>query len=168
MAVYIRKLANRRNVENILSSATVEDVCADSISAEFRTKGNRLSIWEAPDEDIDLGILAIALSSSKIEAMDFIVLAKQTLEKAGLTVEKSKPSANPLIQAEDMHYDISDIRLRDFARLTSVYKITGADEALIKRCAKAQLKEKIGRAKSNGWINSANANDEIKKTIDAL
>jgi hypothetical protein len=92
MAVYIRKLANRRNVENIVNSANVEDVCADSISAEFRTKDNKLSI----------------------------------------------------------------------------YKTTGANEALIKRYTKAQLKEKIGQAKNNGWINNANANDEIKKNYRGI
>jgi hypothetical protein len=168
MAVYIRKLANRRNVEDIFASDTIESINADSITAEFRTKENKLSIWETPDDDIDLGILAIALSSSKIDTMDFIILEKQTIEESGLTIEKSKPSSNPLVKAEGMHYDISDLRLRDFTRLASAYRVTSSDKARIKRFTKAQLKEKIGQAKINGLIDSENASEEIRKTIEGL
>jgi hypothetical protein len=168
MAVYVRKLAKKRSIECILHHDVVENICADSISDEFRTKDNKLSIWEIPDENIDLGILAIALSSSRIETMDFIVLTRSMIEEAGLTIEKTTSKQNPLIGASNMHYDISNLCLCDFARLASAYRCAGSDETRVKRYTQGELKEKISQAKNNGLIDSTNATDEIKKVIEAL
>ncbi|MDR0621331.1 MAG: hypothetical protein LBJ61_05585 [Deltaproteobacteria bacterium] len=161
-------MANRRNVEDIVSANTLEDIQADSISAEFRTKDNKLSIWEIPDENIDLGVLAIALSSTKIDTMDFLILKKDMLERAGLIVEKSKPSPNPLIQANNMRHDISYLRMRDFARLATVYKEAGLDETHVFRYYKNDLTKKIKQAIYNGWINIDNGSKIIKEILNTF
>lgn len=168
MSVLIRKLSNRRNIEFIHNSCLVDDIQADVVAEEFRTKGNKLSVWETDADEVDIGILAISLSSSRIETMDFIIMDKDIVENNSLCIMESKPEINPLKQADSIHRDISNLRLQDFQKLAKVYKEASKDEAGVIRYTAPKLRKIIKNALDRGWIDSANANGRIKETIEEL
>ena len=168
MSVLIRKLSKKKNASIFRDSSNIDDVSADAVVQEFKTSGDTLSVWETTKDSIDLGILAVALSSEHIDTMDFIVLDKESTESIGLHIKATTAEANPLVHANEIHRDIVNLRLQDFHRLASVYRNAAIDNANILRYTKAQLHSKISEALKKGWIDSEKVNDKIRKVIDSI
>jgi hypothetical protein len=168
MIVFVRKLSNRRNVKIIQDSISVENISADVVSDEFKTKKSTLSVWETTDDNIDLGVLAILLSSEHLDTMDFVILNKNTVENNGLSVVESDAESNPLKQATSIHRDICNLQIQDIPKLATVYKDAVSDEANIIRYTTSQIKLKIEQAVEKGWVDSSKVSEDIKKKIDAL
>ena len=169
MTLFIRKLNKRSNIDAIVSNEDVEDLEADVVTSEFRTQGNTLSVWEVNNKDnIVSGVLAIVLSSSRIETMDFILLESDQLESHGLKIASSTPGKNPFIYAKDMHYDISELCLRSLSFLSRLYKDVCKDIDCVIRLSKFELKEMIKNANKDGLIDASFINDTLRKDWEQL
>jgi len=168
MAVLVRKLSKRRNADALRNSDNVDDLSADIVMQEFKTSKDTLSAWETAKDSIDLGVLAIALSSEHFDTMDFILLDKECAENTGLFVKPTKADANPLAQASEIHRDFYRLRLQDFRRLALVYKDAASDDANVVRYTKTDLERIIRDALRNGWVDSNKANDRMRKVIESL
>ena len=168
MAVLVRKLNKRRNADALRNSANVDDLSADIVIQEFKTSGDTLSVWETAKECIDLGILAIVLSSEHFDTMDFILLDKECAVSTGLFVQPTKAETNPLAQANEIHRDFCSLRLQDFRRLALVYKDAASDAANVVRYTKTDLKRIIRDALKSGWVDSNKANDSMRNVIESL
>jgi hypothetical protein len=167
MAVFVRKLNNRKNIDSIRNSSNVEDTPADAVTSEFRTKNNTLPVWQVSDHDsAEQGILAIALSSSSIDTMDFVLLEEERLKETGLNIVQTPSGKNPYADAGGMHFDISDICLKSLSDICKLYKCT--DDKYIVRKTKNELKKLILQAHGAGLINIPNANDNVKKDLEKL
>jgi hypothetical protein len=164
MAVFVRKLSNRKNIDSIRKAANVKDVQADAVTSEFKTKNNSLSVWRVVDKTAaEQGILAIALSSSHIETMDFVLFDEDSVNSNNLTAIHTFPAKNPYSDAAEMHFDISDMRLHSLSSICKMYK--SIDDSCIIRKTKSDLKNLIIKANSEGLINSSDANDDVIKYL---
>ena len=85
MAYLVRKLNKRENVDVIGNTEDIENMFADAATAEFRSKNGTLSTWRIDSVDkLDEAVLAIVVTSSKIERMDFIVIDTDYLDEQHL------------------------------------------------------------------------------------
>ena len=81
----VRKLNKRENIDIIGNTENVENMFADAATSEFRSKNGTLSTWRIEFiEKLDEAILAIVVTSSKIERMDFIVINTEYLDEQHL------------------------------------------------------------------------------------
>jgi hypothetical protein len=166
MPVYVRKLASRKNIDTIRTQECLDTIPADVITSEFRTKSNTLSVWQVTDIDhISPGILAIALSSSYINTMDFILIDGQALSKNGLSIKQTPAANNPYIDAVNIHHDITDLTLEKLYNVSNVYKDSEAVSVI--RLTSGKLKQMIKDAEAKGLINvnfvNSNIKDELKR-----
>jgi len=167
MAVFVRKLNNRRNIDSIRRVKNVIEAPADAVTSEFRTKNNTLSVWQVADKTkAEQGILAIALSSSHIETMDFVIFDEDAVNNKGLLLVHTDPEKNPYSNAVKMHFDICDMRLHSLASICQIYK--DVDDSCIIRKTKSELRALILHANDAGLINPSKANDGVIKDLQEL
>ena len=164
MAVFVRKLNARRNIDDIRCVENVKDTPADAITSEFKTKSNTLSVWHVAGKNAaEQGILAIALSSSHIETMDFVLFDEKTVLKNGLSVVRTSPGKNPYSPAEGMHFDISEMCLKSLSDICQLYR--DIDSSCIIRKTKSELKKLIIQAHRDGLIDTSAATDDLLKDL---
>lgn len=172
MALYVRKLAKRTNMTLFQSVSDVSEINADTILAEFRTRDNTLSFWEVENSsDMINGILAIALTSSTIETMDFIIFDEKYMQKYGLEMAPSNPGAIPLYEYQDAHRDAFGLTLGKFGNLALLYKeLAGLDEpaCFLVRKTKKELENHIKDAIIRDKVNLQYANEKIKDKLIAI
>lgn len=124
MAYLVRKLNKRENVDIIGNTEDVENMFADAATAEFRSKNGTLSTWRIDTVDkLDEAVLAIVVTSSKVERMDFIVIDTDYLDEQHL--EYSQTYAGQKIAVPDLqdtHYDIINVTIPRLINCTCVYR----------------------------------------------
>ena len=124
MAYLVRKLNKRENVDVIGNTEDIENMFADAATAEFRSKNGTLSTWKIDSVDkLDEAVLAIVVTSSKIERMDFIVIDTDYLDEQHL--EYSQTYAGQKIAVPDLqdtHYDIINVTIPRLINCTCVYR----------------------------------------------
>ena len=75
MPYLVRKINKRKNMDLLNEISDFNTLSADLPTGEFRTTNGTLSTWIIDSlEDINNAVLAIAVTSSKLSKMDFIVI----------------------------------------------------------------------------------------------
>ena len=75
MAFLVRKLGKMDEIFSLLDKTDVQKVYADIPTMEFRSKNGTLSTWYINSlDEIGNAVLAIAVTSSDITKMDFIII----------------------------------------------------------------------------------------------
>ena len=166
MPYLVRKIVKKNNLDNILESKDVNDIYADSIFSEFKTKENTLSTWEAKDKElIKTAILAIALTSSNIETMDFIILDKDCLKTYNLNTEYTDPGKIPLTNFQQNHVDIINLTLDSLRNLAQLYQ---NPLSCYCRVTKSELEKSIKDAFSNSLIDISCANPTLSPKLSSI
>lgn len=179
MAFLVRKLMKRAALyETYSEKKDVRNIVADIPTSEFRTTNGALSTWYINNlKDFDKAILAIAVTSSRIDKMDFIIINTSFLDEEGLKYKKTfagKKLAIPELQ--DLHYDIIGVTLNRLSSCAELYqKITNYDNSVdesdsnanhyIIRVPAREIKQKLAQAISDGKVDPTLAVGEIKETI---
>ena len=82
MAFLVRKLNKMDRLSVLAETPDVNKLYADIPTTEFRTTEGSLSTWIIESLDkINEAVLAIAITSSKISKMDFIIIDTELLSK---------------------------------------------------------------------------------------
>ena len=171
----MRKLANRRNLELIKGVDDINHISADFPTTELRTKGGSLSTWKIDSIDqVDEAILAIAISSSQISRMDFIIIDTRFLDERVLNYAQTFAGINIAVpDLQNTHYDIQNISIDDLIKCCDVYKtIVDIDESegedvFIIRRSEGEIKDIIKRALSSNRIDLTRCG-KIKDTVAKL
>ena len=75
MAFLVRKLGKMDEIFSLCDKSDIKKVYADIPTVEFRSKNGTLSTWRINSlEEIGNAVLAIAVTSSDISKMDFIII----------------------------------------------------------------------------------------------
>ena len=172
MAYLVRKLLKRESLDLIKNTTDIKDVIADFATTEFRTKNGKLSTWCIEKvQDIDDAVLAIAVTSSKIERMDFIIIDTSYIEQQNLKFKQSYAGIDIAVsELQDTHYDIEELTLPKLISCTSVYKrVLEADddsETYIIRYLESKIKDLLEKAISDGRLDEGKLNKNIKKFLN--
>ena len=175
MPFLVRKINKRDQFPKLIDKECVEDIYADVPTCEFRTTNGSLSTWLIENlEDIDNAVLAIAVSSSQISKMDFIIIDTEVLAKNGLEYKQTYAGMElPIADLQNTHYDILDISLKKLISCTNVYKSIYSqekddEEQFIKRFTEAEIKEILKKAISENRVDISKASKSIRKVIEQL
>lgn len=175
MPFLVRKINKRDQLSKLVDKECVEDIYADVPTCEFRTTGGNLSTWLIDRlEDIDNAVLAIAVSSSQISKMDFIIIDTVVLDQNGLEYKQTYAGVElPIADLQNTHYDILGISLKKLTNCTNVYKViyskeNDEEEKFIKRFTELEIKEILKKAISENRVDKSKASKPIRKVIEQL
>lgn len=171
MSYLVRKLSKRENIDAIGQAKDIKNMFADAATSEFRTKNGTLSTWLIEKiEDLDEAVLAVVVTSSKIERMDFIIINTDFLDKQELQYDQTyagKEIAVPDLQ--DNHFDIIDITLNKLVNCACVYRevfqLDGEQGKYIVRYVEGDIKELLKRAYSESRLDLGKLNKSIKEEL---
>ena len=104
-------------------NASVNQIPADSITADLRTSGNTLSFWycggdQVTRANLEQASLAMATEFEKSNKVDLIWLSKESLEQGGYQVRQTDGQTQ-IPELVSLHYDVCNIDyqlLGDMAR----------------------------------------------------
>ena len=172
MAFLVRKLIKRSSIDLIADADSLENMFADAATSEFRTTKGTLSTWRINDiDDLDNAVLAIVVTSSKIERMDFIVIDTTLIEENHLEYIQSdagKEIAVPDLQ--NTHYNIVNVTISKLINCACIYrKVFEQDDdngIYIVRYAQGDIKDLLEKAVTNGRIRIELLTKDIRKTMN--
>ncbi len=172
MPFLVRKIIKRNSLIFFSEAEQIENMSADAATTEFRTSSGSLSTWLIPTMDkLDDAVLAIAVTSSKIERMDFIVMDPELIKKHDLYYVQTYAGQKIAVpDLQDTHHDIIGvtlIKLINCAKLyQDIYKMDNDEEKFVFRYNAGEIKELIRKALDTGRIKidllSKNIKEEMK------
>lgn len=175
MSFLVRKLNKRDQLNTLVDFEDIGNIYADVPTNEFRTTNGTLSTWIIDTlEDLDNAVLAIAVSSSKISKMDFIIIDTDLLDKNGLEYKQTYAGMDiPIPDLQDTHYDIINISLNKLIDCTNVYKTillgeNAETEKFIIRFTESEIKEKLKKLIAQDRIDKNKASKSIREVIEKL
>lgn len=174
MAFLVRKLGKMDEIFSLLEETNIQKVYADIPTTEFRSKNGTLSTWFINSlDDIDNAVLAIAVTSSDITKMDFIVIDTDILEENSLEYKQTYAGQDIAIpDLQDTHYDIVGVTVEKLVACTRVYqRIVEQDpvgETYIIRYAAGQIKDLLRVAIEENRVDESKASKKIKDQLDKL
>lgn len=174
MAFLVRKLNKVEDILSLNGETDLSKIYADIPTMEFRTKNGTLSTWYINSiDDIENAVMAIAVSSTEISKMDFIVIDTEILEDNSLDFKKTYAGQDIAIpDLQDTHYDILDITIDKLVICTKVYQtIVMQDpecESYIVRYAAGEIKDMLKKAMHEHRVDETKAPKKVKECLDKL
>jgi len=175
MAFLVRKLNKRDTLCSLSEADNVEDILADLPTSEFRTTRGTLSTWLINSlDELNNAVLAIAVSSSNITKMDFIVIDTALLDNNGLEYKQTYAGREiPIPDLQDTHFDIIEISLKKLENCSKVYKTIFLQEdseveKFIVRFTESQIMDLLKDAIENNRVDDTKATGKIKEAIKKL
>ncbi|MCY4209919.1 MAG: hypothetical protein OXE97_02540 [Gammaproteobacteria bacterium] len=98
---------------------SADEIPADAITSDLRTRGNSLSFWQcgiAERGQLDEAVLAIAAGRDSVEKVEIIWLAEDELEADGQTL-KNTEGRTPVTGLSRSHVDVCGL---DYVRLGKI------------------------------------------------
>lgn len=174
MAFLVRKLIKRNQLYALNDNSDIIKMHADIPTTEFRTTKGTLSTWIVDSvEKVDEAVLAIAVSSSEITKMDFIVIDTELLTKNALECKPTYAGQDIAVpDLQNTHYDIINISIEKLVNCTQVYqsivKTDPEGEKYILRYAAGQIKDLLKKAVKENRVDESRASRKLKEEIDKL
>ena len=174
MAFLVRKLVKRDKLIELCQKVNIEDIYADIPTTEFRTKEGTLSTWHINSlDELNDAVLAIAVSSSEITKMDFIVIDTSLLAKYAFEYKQTYAGQDIAIpDLQNTHYDIINISIGKLVECTKLYRdIISNDldgEKYVIRFATGEIKDLLKEAIRNNRVDREKAPKKLKEELDKL
>lgn len=171
MAFLVRKLIKRESIELIGNADNVEEMFADAATSEFRSKAGTLSMWRIDSiEKLDEAVLAIIVTLTKVETMDYIVINMDYLDEEGLSYKQTYAGVDIAVaDLQDTHYDILNITIPRLINCTCVYRRVFREDKdrgiYIVRYTESEIRDLLSNAYEQGRIDETKLNKGISKVI---
>lgn len=174
MAFLVRKLGKMDELFSLSGKTDIAAIHADIPTTEFRTKNGTLSTWHIDSlDDIENAVLAIAVSSSEIAKMDFIIIDTDILSKNSLEYRQTYAGQEIAIpDLQDTHYDIVGVSIEKLINCTKAYQavveMDPEGETYIIRYAAGEIKDLLKKALADNRVDESKAPKKIKEQLDKL
>ena len=174
MAFLVRKLNKMDRLSVLAETPDVNQLYADIPTTEFRTTQGSLSTWIIESLDkINEAVLAIAITSSKISKMDFIIIDTDLLSKYQLEYKQTYAGEDIAVpDLQNTHYDILNISVEKLAVCTKIYQdIVCEDpdyEKYIVRLAAGEVKDILKEAFIKNRIDESKIPPNLEKELSRI
>lgn len=171
MSYLVRKINKRKNLDFLKSVANMNELSADMPTSEFKTTDSNLSTWHIESLDkLNDAVLAIAVTSSDITKMDFIIMETSILDDNELGYNQTYAGTEIAVpDLQNTHYDIQEISLKKLENCCKVYKKVlqedNENEIYIVRYAAGEIKDLIKAAMKSKRVDKSKAKGKIKAFI---
>lgn len=164
---YIRKLSKKANLFKIQKSASKANIDADVLKQELGTSGNTLSFWKCDSLDKkEDTIKAILLSTTSIEASQFIIVDDQLLRKYHIQTDDSNKGITGYRGYETLHVDFCELTYEKIGMILDMIKEIADEKERTPELKKDEVKKYIMEIIDAGLLNEAVIRPELKKDID--
>lgn len=172
MPFLVRKMSNIDNIEKMGNASDPSEMLADAPTAEFKTNNNgTLSTWMIDSlSDINNAVLAIAVTSSSISRMDFVVIDTAFLEQQHLQYKQTYAGQDIAIaDLQNSHYDIIDITMKKLIDCINVYKAIytkdNGEGQFYFRYAAGEMKDLLKEAYVAERIDASKLSKNLKRDL---
>lgn len=171
MAYLVRKLNKRDKLVILKDAQNADEVYADIPTTEFRTTDGKLSTWIIDSKDeLNEAVLAIAVTSSEITKMDFIIIDTELLSTYSLEYEQTYAGREiAVVDLQNKHHDIVNISVSKLSNCTKLYmdiiKHEQDEEEFIVRFTIGQIKAILKKAVSENRIDESKTERKVREEI---
>ena len=146
-----------------------EEIPADAITADLRTKGNSLSFWECKSdsrEDVEEAALAMVAAGNCVERLDLVWIADDKLNEDGQT-RKYSDGRTPVGDLVKQHVDVYQL---DYVRLGKIASriVTAIKAGEHLRLTKASLTKLLVTAVKQRRIDLNKLEEKVKAEVQKL
>ena len=106
----------------VIPEVTMDEISADAITGDLRTRDNSLSFWHsdsADKDDIEDAVLTISSGRDRVEKVELIWLDRVELESAGQDLAQTDGST-PVTDLVDSHVDVCSLNYQRLGGLASL------------------------------------------------
>lgn len=173
MAYLVRKINKKKNIDTLRGDLDVDQLTADMPTGELRTTNGTLSAWIVESlSEVNEAILAIAVTSSKISKMDFLIIDTEILKNYDLEFKQTYAGRDiPIPDLQDSHYDIVNLSMGKLKNCVLAYKAVvdkDVDGKLVVRYSEGQIKDILKKAFVDDRVDISKAEGRIKDMFQQL
>lgn len=164
MVYYVRKINKKKSLEKIQTARSVSAIIADVLN-EFRITNGDLSVWKIQDlQEIEIAMLAIAITSDKLDRMDFLIISEDIIKQSGFSVTRGPSGYDLCDYLEDRHYNINNLTVGNINKCVEIYRkaIKGLDLTKINNIIPRKNETELGKIIHNAFIGNQISEDDIK------
>lgn len=149
--------------EKINEGIDVNTIGANTITQEFRTKDNTLSLWAVENtEDV---VLAMICKASKIDDMFTLKIEDELLKNSKLEVVNE--GSNSLIKdINKFHYNIKNLNYKKLANVSKLIIEALKNEDNLEFFTKNDIIRILKKAIKEGRLSKESLNKKIQKEIE--
>lgn len=145
------------------------EIPADAVTADLRTQGNKLSLWQCfsgATGEVEDAALALATVGDRVDKIDIVWISENDLRADGQDWNVTKGNT----RVTDLIWCHVDVALLDFGRLGSVaYRILAAIEAgQIRRLTKKRVAKLIAKAVREKRVELADLEEKVRIEVSRL
>lgn len=170
MAYLVRKINKKKNIDILQNDLDFDLLSADMPTGELRTTNGTLSTWIINSlDELDEAVLAIAVTSTKVSKMDFIIIDTEILRNNNLDFEQTYAGRDIAVpDLQDTHYDILNLSMGKLKNCVLVYKAVvdqNVDGKFVVRYAEGQIRDLMKKALIANRVEISKAEGGIKETF---
>jgi len=165
MSYLVRKISRAKWLPT--NGVSGDEIPADAISVDLRTKENALSFWRVDARRWDDGLrqvaLALATNADRIDKMDLTWVKSEDLAAEGISVNATAGNT-PIQSLSHMHVDVNQL---DTVRLCSVAKFLShaIEQNCFTRFTKSDLLQEIAAAIKQNLVSLKDLNETVQTDI---
>ena len=154
------------------------EISADAITADLRTKENKLSLWRCgtgTPEEIDQVVLAMTASYSAVGVCDVALIAEEELTAVGHVLEESDgitEESDGITTVDDLVKQHVDLVRLDYERLGHVARCVSASVAAgeaggrFRRTKVPRISDLLAAAVEDGRLPLDALHDKVRRKVD--
>jgi hypothetical protein len=167
MAYLVRKINKRKNIDALRGNLDIDKLTADMPTGELRTTNGALSTWIIESlGELNEAVLAIAVTSSKVSKMDFMIIDIEILNDHELEYKQTYAGRDiPIPDLQNTHYDIVNLSMGKLKNCVLAYKDVvdkDVEGKFVVRYAEGQIKAILKKAFSDKRVDISKAEGGIK------
>ncbi|MEE0007122.1 MAG: hypothetical protein U0J00_00610 [Ruminococcus bromii] len=164
---YLRKLSKRTSLSKIKGVEDVYEIGADLLKQELSTTKNTLSFWKC----IDLGnqketMKAILLSTTSIEASQFIIVDDKLLGKYNIDIDDTEVGCTGYKDHTDLHVNFCNITYNKIGKILQLYKEISSNVQLTPVLEKKEVKKYIMEVINDNMLDREKTRQELLNDIN--
>jgi len=141
------------------------DISSDAITADLRSRGNTLSVWEVEQEaDIKEAVIALATAGDRLDTIDVVWIPKNELQEKQIECIDT-PGNTPIKTLQNTHIDLSSMNYFKIG-LFAESIINNIAAKRIKRYSAGDLKKLFKAAIQDGTLSKADLSEKIQETLE--
>lgn len=145
-----------------------DEIPADAITADLRTKDNTLSFWQcgqATDLEVSDAVLAIAAGRDRIQKLDIVWILTDEMKSDGQSI-RSNRGRTPVAGLSERHVDVCDLDYRRLGRIGGRVAAAISHEHW-KRFRRRQIVALLAAAVKNGRLSEGDLTEKIRTELRA-
>lgn len=146
----------------------LDEIPADAITADLRTKGNALSFWQcgqATDLEVSDVVLAIAAGRDRIQKLDIVWILTDELESDGQRI-RLKRGRTPVAGLSKRHVDVCRLDYRRLGRI-GARVATAISQEQWRRFRQGQIVDLLATAVRDGRLSEGDLTEKVRTKLRA-